>query len=272
MPPNGRSLPSATHSGSLSMTPSSWAYEASRYQSGVMSGPWILRSASGADKRHREAERFCGRASPAMSGAHDIESLFAIWEQNVEAVRAINRSLKQDHLTKSGFAPQLVAHLKRCAIALVKPHAAPQARDGSGLRQFTSKIDKSVLTIGETKRIRCKEHLRFVASQPCLICGRTPSHAHHVRHAQPRGLGLKVSDEFTVPLCAAHHQQLHHTTKESDWWKEQNVDPLKIARDLWEGSLAHAPGAPSTGTIEAGNEPQPNPASKSPQANRPQTS
>jgi hypothetical protein len=68
-----------------------------------------------------------------------------------------------------------------------------------------------VLTISEPKRIRSKEHLRFVAQQPCLICGRSPSHAHHIRFAQSRGLWLKVSDEFTVPLCAIHHRQNHAT-------------------------------------------------------------
>ena len=31
-----------------------------------------------------------------MSEANDIELLFAIWEQNVDTVRALNRSLKQD--------------------------------------------------------------------------------------------------------------------------------------------------------------------------------
>ena len=36
-------------------------------------------------------------------------------------------------------------------------------------------IDKSVLTIAEPKRLRDKAHLRFVASQPCLVCGRQPS-------------------------------------------------------------------------------------------------
>ena len=86
------------------------------------------------------------------------------------------------------------------------------------------------------KRIRCKEHLRFVASQPCLICGRVPSHAHHVRYAQSRGLSLKVSDEFTVPLCAIHHHHIHTTGKEREWWQERNIDPLKIANALWQQS------------------------------------
>ena len=100
-------------------------------------------------------------------------------------------------------------------------------------------IDKSALAISEPKRIRCKEHLRYVASQPCVICGRLPSHAHHVRYAQRRGLGIKVSDEFTVPLCATHHQQLHNTTKEREWWQERKINPLIIAGTLWRESRLH---------------------------------
>ena len=172
-----------------------------------------------------------------MSDARDIELLFTIWEQNVETVRALNRSLKQDSLSKSGIAPQLVAHLKHCAVALVKPEnrskeydtaSEQRAHNGAG-----AKIDKSVLTISEPKRIRSKEHLRFVAQQSCLICGRLPSHAHHVRYAQSRGLGLKVSDEFTVPLCATHHAENHATGDELRWWQDHKTDPLAVADRLW---------------------------------------
>ena len=92
--------------------------------------------------------------------------------------------------------------------------------------------------MSEPKRIRSKEHLRFVAQQPCLICGRTPTHAHHVRYAQPRGLSLKVSDEFTVPLCAIHHNHIHTTLKEREWWQQRNIDPLKTAGELWQTSRA----------------------------------
>jgi hypothetical protein len=94
-------------------------------------------------------------------------------------------------------------------------------------------VDKSVLTIAEPKRVRSKEHLRFVAQQPCLICGRTPAQAHHLRYAQPRGLALKVSDEFTVPLCAIHHSENHATGDERRWWQERKIDPLSVAAELW---------------------------------------
>jgi Rad52/22 family double-strand break repair protein len=184
------------------------------------SGPWVLRSEIGADRSSfNKPSEFAAALRVAMSEARDIEILFALWEHNVETVRAMNRSLDQHHLQKSGIAPQLVAHLKQCAVALAKRTDSTQANStGASTPQHpqkaAAKIDKSVLTIGQTKRIRCKEHLRYVASQPCAICGRTPSHAHHVRYAQPRGLGLKVSDEFTVPLCSMHHHTLHESTGE----------------------------------------------------------
>jgi len=94
-------------------------------------------------------------------------------------------------------------------------------------------IDKSVLTIAEPKRLRDKAHLKFVASQPCLVCGRQPCDPHHLRFAQPRAIGLKVSDEFTVPLCRGHHRQLHQVGNEIPWWENLHIKPLEIARELW---------------------------------------
>jgi hypothetical protein len=63
-------------------------------------------------------------------------------------------------------------------------------------------------TTPASRRIRDRDHIRYVIKQPCLICGRRPSDPHHLRFAQLRGLGCKASDEFTVPLCRAHHRQV----------------------------------------------------------------
>ena len=101
-----------------------------------------------------------------------------------------------------------------------------------------ARIDKSQLTIAEPKRLRDKAHLKFVATQPCLVCGRQPSDPHHLRFAQPRAIGLKVSDEFTVPLCRGHHRQLHQTGDERAWWDNHRVNALEIARGLWEKTHA----------------------------------
>ena len=105
---------------------------------------------------------------------------------------------------------------------------------------ISGKIDKSQLAIAEPRRLRDKAHLKFVASQPCLVCGRQPSDPHHLRFAQPRAIGLKVSDEFTVPLCRGHHRQLHQAGDERAWWDGRRVNALEIARGLWEKTHAAA--------------------------------
>ena len=214
----------------------------------VAKGPWILRSVTGVPTgTFVELNDFDKALRSAMSEAQNIELLFAIWEQNIATVRALSYALKQQGNANSDFAPALVAHLKACAVALVKPSDASaepsthaktvSARAGSTPRVETQrKIDKSELAFGEIKRLRSKQHLSYVARQPCLICGRTPSHAHHIRYAQPKGLALKVSDEFTVPLCAIHHSQNHATGDERRWWEEHKIDPLPIAEGLWKYS------------------------------------
>ena len=95
-------------------------------------------------------------------------------------------------------------------------------------------IDKSVLTVAAPRRYRNRDHLRFVMQQPCLLCGRKPSDAHHIRFVQPRALGRKVSDEYAVPLCRSHHRAVHRAGDEKAWWKQAEIDPIKVARKLWK--------------------------------------
>jgi hypothetical protein len=85
-------------------------------------------------------------------------------------------------------------------------------------------------------RLRDKEHCKFVTTRPCVVCGRTPSEAHHIRFAQPRALGRKVSDEYTVPLCRLHHRELHCYGDEASWWTGVSIDPIPIALGLWRKS------------------------------------
>jgi hypothetical protein len=99
---------------------------------------------------------------------------------------------------------------------------------------FPEPITRLRTVAAKTIRLRDKEHRRFVATQPCLICGRSPADAHHLRFAQPRALGRKVSDEFTVPVCRVHHRELHRHGDEVSWWKRIDLDPLPIALKLWQ--------------------------------------
>jgi hypothetical protein len=94
-------------------------------------------------------------------------------------------------------------------------------------------IDKTVLTLPAPRRIRDREHVKTVAKQPCLVCGRRPTDAHHLRFAQAPALGRKVSDEFTVPLCRGHHREVHRSGDEAAWWQKAGIDPTVNARALW---------------------------------------
>ncbi len=132
-------------------------------------------------------------------------------------------------------------------VQIEPPKLEPAKVDGA-------KIDKSILALAEPRRRRDKSHLRFVAAQPCLVCGRHPSDPHHLRFAQPRALGIKVSDEFTVPLCRGHHRQLHQAGNEIAWWTTNNIDALPVARQLWEQTHPHED--------QTQSQPQPEPAAK----------
>jgi hypothetical protein len=94
-------------------------------------------------------------------------------------------------------------------------------------------IDKSALTFPEPRRVRDREHVRLVAGRACLICARLPADPHHLRFAQTRAIGRKVSDEFVVPLCRGHHRELHRSGDEATWWRTHSVDPAPAARALW---------------------------------------
>ncbi len=208
-------------------------------------GPWVLHADDGKHvKTYDKPEDYVEALRRLMSSAPDIERLFARWEQNLATVRRLNRRMKQQgqdipnqntpNQDIPDVAQRLVGHLKACAVALVPEKEASEAPNGRSAPEPHIKIDKSTLAIAELKRVRSKEHLKYVAQQPCVICGRQPSHAHHVRFAQPRGVGLKVSDEFTVPLCAIHHHENHTVGNERQWWQDRKLDPLMVARKLWE--------------------------------------
>jgi hypothetical protein len=145
-------------------------------------------------------------------------------------------------LVEEAFRAQVVAaddaaeersHSEPPAIGPI-PHAVANSSDvarysgGDG-----DGINKGILPIGEPRRFRNKTHLKFVAAQACLVCGRQPSDPHHLGFAQPRALGRKVSDEFAVPLCRTHHREVHRCGNEAEWWNKFGIDPLIVAAALW---------------------------------------
>ena len=151
--------------------------------------------------------RRCGH-----SDAYRQNQLSATDAQQVEEAFAAKLALIQAQTAKSDD------------LSLSRHHRANQGG---------SQIDKSILVFPEPRRVRDRDHIRHVIKQPCLVCGRRPSDPHHLRFAQSRALGRKVSDEFTVPLCRAHHREVHRCGDEGLWWQNTGTDPLLAARTLW---------------------------------------
>src|SRR4249920_3127791 len=134
------------------------------------------------------------------------------------------------------------------------PHAVSEQTSASdaATRQkapmpVTKKQSRSdaIRALGKTVRLRDKDHRRFVLQQACLVCGRVPSDPHHLTFTQPRALGRRVSDEFTVPVCRVHHRELHLSGDEAAWWRGLNIDPLPVALKLWQQTRGNGKSAPS---------------------------
>jgi hypothetical protein len=190
--------------------------------------------------------------------------LAAIWAQ--EALAANNRLTAADaKLLEDAFEHRL-SELAPSATAEAADDAAPSTdvgahatlAKGSGDLDQPNGINKSGLVLATPRRYRNPEHLRYVAQQACLICGRKQSDPHHLRYLQPRALGRKASDEFAVPLCRSHHRAVHRAGDEQAWWKAAGIDPVKVARQLWrqtrlddgqERRQAHLAARPETPSI-----------------------
>jgi hypothetical protein len=180
-----------------------------------------------------EPTAFCTRLRQALSGAPDATFLRALWNQNTALVQSLEAH-RPDLVTRKGvhFASVLTTVFQAQLTKLTAQNSTEPADTGV--------VDKSLLSIAAPKRIRDSEHLESVGTLPCLVCGRAPSQAHHLRFAQPRALGSKVSDAWVVPLCNLHHRALHDVGDEAMWWKAHNIDASAEAEQLWRAHQSAA--------------------------------
>ena len=105
-------------------------------------------------------------------------------------------------------------------------------------RTAANGIDKSQLSLSEPRRIRNKAHIRFVAEQACPECSAAGRQIRTIcaTCSRARNQPQIKPDEFTVPLCRIHHRALHGAGDEQAWWREDGIDPIKVARTLWKKS------------------------------------
>jgi DNA recombination protein Rad52 len=209
---------------------------------GVVGQPvaWVLVSSTGQLlSTHDNPQGFCAAMREALALMKSLEDLRALWARNATTINQL-RAILPELKTAQGT---------HYADVLEKLYEQHSVRHASLIQQEETVRDTgiagSVFLLPHPKRIRDASHLQFVASLPCLVCGRTPSQAHHLKFAQPRALASKSSDEWTVPLCLLHHRALHDVGAEEAWWEERGIDAKGEAQRLWhqtQGGGAHETG------------------------------
>lgn len=171
-----------------------------------------------------------------------IDDLYTLWALNAATMKVLAADPHGGELNQ-----RIISTLKDRARRLTtdKLQSSPVADER---HPISDGRPSDTFLLPKEKRIRDRQHLAFVASQPCLICGRRPAQAHHLRFAQSRAMSLKVSDEFTVPLCVTHHDQLHRSGDEPAYWHSQEIsNPLEHAAKYW--ALSHQQNKPSPSQV-----------------------
>lgn len=46
-------------------------------------------------------------------------------------------------------------------------------------------------------------------------------------------MGLKSGDQWIVPLCRIHHNEVECFGNERAYWRWRKVNPVPLARELW---------------------------------------
>ena len=195
-------------------------------------------SGSFRDNNGTQRKRAAGPAKPvlAVDGSHalceqllvEIAELFSTDEIDRWALRGLpakNRLLAAD-------AVRIEEAFRAKSLALSGP-ASSHTLIASNENSTSDVKCTAYVPASQPPRRRDKAHRRFISKQACLICGRQPSDAHHLRFAQSKALGRKVSDEFTVPLCRSHHRELHRAGNEVTWWGRFGIDPMPMAYKFW---------------------------------------
>ncbi len=197
-----------------------------------------LKQADGAETYHSDVKSFADAMLKMVDEATSIERLYVFWALNIGSIRAFD-----EQANGAGLAARIIDSIKfRARQLAIVPLPADSSEPAASAH---GEIAESFL-LPKEKRIRDREHLAFVATQPCFICGRQPAQAHHLRFAQHTAMSMKVSDEFTVPLCTIHHDQLHRSGDEKAFWTNHNIfDPLQHAAKLW--AMSHPQAASTRG-------------------------
>ena len=193
-----------------------------------------------------DPKNFCAKLREIIESSGSHENLIAAWKQNEETVIKLRRDLPNLLTEKGRHYSEILSALytkrllefseQKSEDVYTKSNGSKEGALDPGFKSISIKTETSclsensrVLTLEKgPQRIRDEQHLKTIRGQPCLLCGRTPSQAHHLTYAQPKALGRKAGDQWAVPLCLIHHRALHDFGNERRWWQEiGGVDPVR---------------------------------------------
>jgi DNA recombination protein Rad52 len=218
--------------------------------------PKVILTGRGRKRPFSNSSDLVDAVAKSLAELETVDAVYAFWEENLATFASV---LERDPAGGRAAIDTVTAKLKarlrelgRTAPDAVRAMSSAQTSEESSNTQpadpsapaASDAHDSATPSPGQAqqttplvrakeRRVRDADHLAFVSRHPCLVCGRRPAQAHHVRFAQPRAMALKVSDEYTVPLCVGHHDAVHRTGDERAWWSARQIDPLAVALQLW---------------------------------------
>jgi len=86
--------------------------------------------------------------------------------------------------------------------------------------------------------MKSRAYRQYISTIPCLICGNPEVQVHHLLRTGEHGIGKKSGDEWCVPLCVRHHDQLHRNGDEVIFFGLHGFDYVKVKRWCLNGSQA----------------------------------
>jgi hypothetical protein len=84
-------------------------------------------------------------------------------------------------------------------------------------------------------------HRAIIKQLPCVVCWKKPPNdGHHLKMGLAggeRGVGMRATDKWLVPLCRVHHDDLesYGSRREFEWFAAHSVEnPELLAKALWD--------------------------------------
>jgi len=120
------------------------------------------------------------------------------------------------------------------------PQIVPRLRVLDNQRKPLRERSKKKPSAQERREGNNKKHLALIRLLPCCVTLKMPAgEAHHLKSgpaAKERGVGMKATDKWAVPLGHKSHMygvELLGSRNEFGWFQSHGIDPYELAAALW---------------------------------------